>query len=95
MISDFKFFRKPFNPRQYDIEGFTFIGVSPFIIREDGRRYRKMVYMDDLNRTPISANMIYEHEEPYHQANVIQILGNQIFQIPRVTDELIPINEII
>ena len=34
-MKPFKFFRTPFNPRQYDVEGFTFIGVSPIKTNED------------------------------------------------------------
>jgi hypothetical protein len=87
-MKSFKFFSKPFDPRQYDIEGFTFIGVSPVCfdldIANTARRYRKMIYMDNTSNTTLSANIIYEHEEPYHQADVIQIMGNQIFQLPRI-----------
>ena len=84
----FKFFKKPFEPRQYDIEGFTFIGVSPVCFDDDDpRRYRKMIYMDNRTNTALSANIIYEHEEPYHQADVIQMMGNQIFQLPRISNE--------
>jgi hypothetical protein len=93
MIKPFKFFRTPFNPRQHDTEGFTFIGVSPFIVGLDGRRYRRMIFMDNTNNTALSANIIYEHEEPYHMADVIQLIGDRMFQIPRETDELIPVNE--
>ena len=94
-MKSFKFFSKPFDPRQYDIEGFTFIGVSPFIVGLDGRRYRRMIFMDNTNNTALSANLIYEHEEPYHMADVIQLIGDRMFQIPRETDELIPVNETI
>jgi hypothetical protein len=94
-MKPFKFFRTPFNPRQYDIDGFTFIGVSPFIVGLDGRRYRRMIFMDNTNNTALSANLIYEHEEPYHMADVIQLIGDRMFQIPRETDELIPVNETI
>jgi hypothetical protein len=87
-MKSFKFFSKPFDPRQYDIEGFTFIGVSPICFDLDGtnsaRRYRKMIFMDNINHTAVSANLIYENEEPFHQADVIQIMGNQIFQLPRI-----------
>ena len=120
MIKDFKFFRTPFNPRQYDVEGFTFIGVSPICFEEVGsslsdeeimemnqreyerdldmeneidervpRRYRYMIYMDNINHTPLSANIIYEHEEPYDMADVIEVRGNQIFQLPRQEAEYI------
>ena len=60
----FKFLTKPFNPRDYDFEGFTFIGVSPVkssII--DGRPYRIMVYMNNRDHVPVHANRIREHEE--------------------------------
>jgi len=89
-MQQFKFLRKPFNPRQYDIDGFTFIGVSPICLHHDytnnGRRFRKMIYMDNITNEALSANIIYEHEEPYYQADVIQIMGNQIFQLPRVPE---------
>jgi hypothetical protein len=42
-----------------------------------------MVYMDNRTNNPILANRIREHEEPYHQADVIEVLGNRIFQLPR------------
>ena len=83
-MKPFKFLSKPFNPRDYDFEGFTFIGVSTIhrsII--DTRPYRIMVYMDNRTNNPILANRIREHEEPYHQADVIEVLGNRIFQLPR------------
>jgi hypothetical protein len=86
-MKTFKFFRTLFNPRQYDVEGFTFIGVSPICFDEDdNRRYRKMIYMCNRNNEALSANIIYEHEEPYHQADVIEMIGNQIFQLPRLPD---------
>ena len=86
----FKFLTKPFNPRDHDFEGFTFIGVSPVksdIV--DGRPYRIMVFMDNRTNNPIQANRIREHEEPYHQADIIDVRGNQIFQIPRAQAEYI------
>ena len=80
----FKFFRTPFNPRQYDVDGFTFIGVSPIKTHEDVQgRYRTMIFMDNDTRQPLTGNLIHEHEEPYHQADIIEIRGNQIFQLPR------------
>jgi hypothetical protein len=91
-MKDFKFFGKRFNPRQYDIGGWTFIGVSPFIINEyDGTRYRRMIYMCNINQTPITSNIIYENEEPYHQADIIEIRGNQIFQRPRTSVDYITV----
>jgi hypothetical protein len=83
-VRTFKFLSKPFNPRDYDFEGFTFIGVSTIhrsII--DTRPYRIMVYMDNRTNSPILANRIREDEEPYHQADVIEVLGNRIHQLPR------------
>jgi hypothetical protein len=83
-MKPFKFFTKSFNPRDYDIEGFTFIGVSPIkndVI--DNREYRVMIYMDNRTNTPILANRIREDEEPYHQADIIQVIDNRIYQLPR------------
>jgi hypothetical protein len=84
-VKTFKFFTKPFNPRDYDIEGFTFIGVSPIknsII--DNREYRVMIYMDNRTNTPILANRIRENEEPYNNADIIQVIDNRIYQLPRI-----------
>jgi hypothetical protein len=89
-MKPFKFFRTPFNPRQYDVEGFTFIGVSPIKTHEDVQgRYRTMIFMNNDTRLPLTGNLIYEHEEPYHQADIIEIMGNQIFQLPRQEAEYI------
>ena len=89
-MHQFKFLRKPFNPRQYDIEGFTFIGVSPIKTHEDVQgRYRTMIFMNNDTRLPLTGNLIHEHEEPFHQADIIQLMGNQIFQLPRVPVEYI------
>jgi hypothetical protein len=83
-VKPFKFFNKSFNPRDYDVEGFTFIGVSIINLDEPGGvEYRKMIYVNDVDGTPIIANIIYEHDEPYHEADVIDVRGNQIFQVPR------------
>ena len=47
-MKPFKFFRTPFNPRQYDLDSFTFIGVSPIKIHEDVQgRYRTMIFMNN------------------------------------------------
>lgn len=84
-MKPFKFLTKAFNPREYDFEGFTFIGVSTIhrnII--DNRPYRIMVYMDNRTNNPVLANRIREHEEPYNNADIIQVRGNQIFQLPRI-----------
>ena len=89
-MKPFKFFRTPFNPRQYDVDGFTFIGVSPIKTHEDVQgRYRTMIFMDNDTRLPLTANLIQEHEEPYHQADIIEIRGDQIFQLPRQEAEYI------
>ena len=83
-MKPFKFLTKTFNPRDYDFEGFTFIGVSTIhrsII--DSRPYRIMVYMDHRTNNPVLANRIREHEEPYNNADIIELRGNQIFQLPR------------
>ena len=80
----FKFFTKAFNPRDYDFDNFTFIGVSPIknsII--DGRPYRIMTYMDNRTNNPILANRIWEDEEPYNKADIIDVVGNRIYQLPR------------
>ena len=89
-MKPFKFFRTTFNPRQYDVEGFTFIGVSPIKTHEDVQgRYRTMIFMNNDTRLPLTGNLIHEHEEPYHQADIIEIRGNQIFQLPRQEAEYI------
>ena len=86
-MKTFKFFRTPFNPRQYDVDGFTFIGVSPIKTHEDvPGRYRTMIFMDNDTRRPLTGNLIQEHEEPYHQADIIEIRGEQIFQLPRLRE---------
>ena len=90
MITDFKFFRTPFNPRQYDVDGFTFIGVSPIKTHEDVQgRYRTMIFMNNDTRLPLTGNLIHEHEEAFHMADIIEIRGNQIFQLPRQEAEYI------
>ena len=89
-MKPFKFFRTPFNPRQYDVEGFTFIGVSSIKTHEDvPGRYRTMIFMDNDTRLPLTANLINEHEEAFHQADIIEIRGDQIFQLPRQEAEYI------
>jgi negative regulator of sigma E activity len=89
-MKPFKFFRTPFNPRQYDVEGFTFIGVSPIKTHEDvPGRYRTMIFMDNNTRLPLTANLINEHEEAFHQADIIDVRGDQIFQLPRREAEYI------
>ena len=89
-MKPFKFFRTPFNPRQYDVDGFTFIGVSPIKTHEDVQgRYRTMIFMNNDTRLPLTGNLIQEHEEPYHQADIIEIRGEQIFQLPRQEAEYI------
>jgi len=89
-MKTFKFFRTPFNPRQYDVEGFTFIGVSPIKTHEDVQgRYRTMIFMDNNTRLPLTANLINEHEEAFHQADIIDVRGDQIFQLPRREAEYI------
>ena len=89
-MKPFKFFRTPFNPRQYDVNGFTFIGVSPIKTHEDVQgRYRTMIFMNNDTRLPLTGNLIHEHEEPYHQADIIEIIGEQIFQLPRQEAEYI------
>jgi len=89
-MKPFKFFRTPFNPRQYDVEGFTFIGVSPIKTHEDvPGRYRTMIFMDNDTRLPLTANLINEHEEAFHQADIIDVRGNQVFQLPRQEAEYI------
>ena len=83
-MKPFKFFRTPFNPRQYDVDGFTFIGVSPIKTHEDVQgRYRTMIFMDNDTRLPLTANLINEHEEAFRMADIIEIRGEQIFQLPR------------
>ena len=87
-MKEFKFLSKPFNPRQYDIEGFTFIGVSPIKINTiDNRPFRFMVYMNNRTNNPIYANRIREHEEPYNQADIVEVLSNRIYQLPRRGNE--------
>lgn len=87
-MKPFKFLSKPFNPRKYDFEGFTFIGVSTIhrSIIDPNRPYRIMVYMDNRTHTPVLANRIREDEEPYNSADVIQVRGNRIHQISREID---------
>jgi hypothetical protein len=86
-MKPFKFFRTPFNPRQYDVDGFTFIGVSPIKTHEDVQgRYRTMIFMNNDTRQPLNGNLIHEHEEPFHQADIIEMRGNQIFQLPRLRE---------
>ena len=83
----FKFFRTPFNPRQYDVEGFTFIGVSPIKTHEDVQgRYRTMIFINNDTRLPLTGNLIHEYEDAFHMADIIEIRGNQIFQLPRLRE---------
>ena len=89
-MKTFKFFRTPFNPIQYEVDGFTFIGFSPIKTHEDvPGRYRTMIFMNNDTRLPLTGNLIQEHEEPYHQADIIEIRGEQIFQLPRQEAEYI------
>lgn len=39
--------------------------------------------MDNRTNNPIHANRIREDEEPYHQADIIDVVGNRIYQLPR------------
>lgn len=83
-MKPFKFFSKPFNPRQYDFEGFTFIGVSPIknsVV--DGSPYRIMTYVDNRTNIPMRANRIRENEEPYHQADIVELIGERLYRLPR------------
>ena len=83
----FKFFRNFFNPRQYDVEGFTFIGVSPIKTHEDVQgRYRTMIYMNNDTRQPLNGILTGEDEEAFHMADIIEIRGEQIFQLPRLRE---------
>ena len=89
-MKTFKFFRTPFNPRQYDLDSFTFIGVSPIKFHEDVQgRYRTMIFMNNDTRLPLTGNLIHEHEEAFHMADIIEVRGNQIFQLPRREAEYI------
>jgi hypothetical protein len=45
--------------------------------------------MNNDTRLPLTGNLIHEHEEAFHMADIIEIRGNQIFQLPRREAEYI------
>lgn len=88
MINNFKFFRKPFNTEDYDIQDFRYLGVTPIYFSDDGRYARKMIYVF-TDGTIVEAQTIHEDHEAYHQADVFEVRGNQVFLLPRSESEYI------
>jgi hypothetical protein len=86
MIKDFKFFRKLFNPEDYDIEpNFRFLGVTPI----DSRNRRTMIYVHTPDGTIVQASLITRDHDAYHYADVYDVRGNQVFLLPRHEAEYI------
>lgn len=82
-MKPFKFFKKPFNTKDYDIENFRFLGVSPITTYELNRPSRTMIYVHELNGDIVPANIIYDDHDAYHEADVYDVRGNQVFLRPR------------
>jgi hypothetical protein len=84
MIKPFKFFQSPFNHEDYDNPpDFRFLGVTPMYINDDGRESRKMIFVYSIDGTIVPAQTIHEDDDAYHRADVYEVLGNQVFLIPR------------
>lgn len=92
MIKPFKFFNKPFNPEDYDILDFRFLGVTPIYISDDGIESRKMIYVFNNNGTIVPAQTIHGDDDAYHRADVFQVNGNQVFLIPRIEESYINVS---
>jgi len=82
MINNFKFFRKPFNTEDYDIQDFRFLGVTPLFSDDNGRDARKMIYVF-TDGTIVPAQTIHEDQDAYHRADIYDVRGNQVFLLPR------------
>ncbi len=87
-MKSFKFFRKSFNTEDYDIQDFRYLGVTPLYRNDDGDYVRKMIYVF-TDGTIVEAQTIREDHEAYHQADIFEVRGNQIFLLPRQDDEYI------
>jgi len=85
MIKTFKFFRKPFNPEDYDVPNFRFLGVTPI----DQNNRRTMIFVYNLDGTIVQASLITRDHEAYNYADVYEVRGNQVFLLPRRETEYI------
>ena len=87
-MKSFKFFRKSFNTEDYDITDFRFLGVTPIFRDENGRNSRNMIYVF-TDGTIVPAQIIHDEHDAYHQADVYEVRGNQVFLLPRREAEYI------
>ena len=84
-MKDFKFFRKSFNTEDYNINDFRFLGVTPIFSDDNGRDARKMIYVF-TDGTIVPAQTIHQDHDAYNRADIFDVRGNQIFQLPRLPD---------
>jgi len=80
-MKTFKFL-KPFETEVYDIQEFRFLGVTPIYLNGDGKYARKMIYVF-TDGTIVPAQTIFDDHPAYNEADVYEVIGNQVFLIPR------------
>jgi hypothetical protein len=88
MINNFKFFRKPFDTEDYDVEHFRFLGVTPLFSDDNNRYARKMIYVF-TDGTIVPAQTIHQNHDAYNRADIFDVRGNQVFLLPRQEGEYI------
>jgi hypothetical protein len=87
-MKTFKFLNPAFNTEDYDIQDFRYLGVTPIYRNDDGINARKMIYVF-TDGTIVEAQTIHEDHDAYHRADIFEVRGNQVFQLPRREAEYI------